>query len=227
MHLRKSIDAIEACIAAAYVDRPVGFWALVPVAALMVSWLINFYGNWIVSSYGHSWDEYPFFLSILFTSAYIVSGTFAFAKMGKSRNKLSSICLYAWACLMLFVYICGTYVMTVHWIFISDLNIGDFLNIANIIAQVSLIAFLVLRFKKTSTYKLPLMVGLAGVVVRLVNILTCCYYYGIFACNSIPQVGWHLLPLIIYWAHVLLMATSFVLMFFASRKLEKKRVGQC
>ncbi len=234
MLLRKPIDAIEACIAAAYVDRPVGLWALVSVALLLVSCFVDIYGSLIINLPGHSYDEYLIFPSILLTIAYIVSSTLMFAKMGKSRNKLSSKCLYVWACLMLFVYIYGTFVMKLPWWKIpSDILVDALfyiscsLNITNIIAQVSLIAFLVLRFKKTSTYKLPLMVGIAGVVVRLVNILTCCCDYGIFSYGSIPQVGWHLLPLIIYWAHVLLMVASFILMFFASRKLEKKRVGQC
>ncbi len=164
-------------------------------------------------------------IDILINCAYIVSATFVFAKMGKGGSKMSLICLYAWACLMLSVQISLLIHIAVIEGFITEQgfivnNMGDFvsfdlLSTLSLVGKILLIVFLLMRIRRTSVYKTPLMVGMAGVALGIVHSLS----------NFIPITGWAFHTSMSF-AQDLLMATSFVLMFFASRKLEK-RVGQC
>ena len=92
---------------------------------------------------------------------------------------------------------------------------GMVLNaITGVIAYLSiflLIAFLVMRLLKTSVYKIPLIVGLAGTVLELVFRLL----NDLFA----TYVG------VMYKGNLLLMAVAFLLIFLASRKLKQKPDG--
>lgn len=160
-------------------------------------------------------------IDILINCAYIVSATFVFAKMGKGGSKMSLICLYAWACLMLSVQISLLIHIAVIEGFITGQgfivnNMGDFLSFEllstlSLVGKILLIVFLLMRIRRTSVYKTPLLVGMAGVT------------FGIE--HSLSDFIWDFHTSMSF-AQDLLMATSFVLMFFASRKLGK-RVGQC
>ena len=165
-----------------------------------------------------------FEIDILISCAYIVSATFVFAKMGKGGGKMSMICLYAWACLMLSVQISSPIFVAVveGGIAVPDSieeSVLFFIFGArgklSFVGKILLIVFLLMRIRRTSVYKTPLMVGMAGVALGIVHSLSI----------LIPITGWAFRTSMSF-AQDLLMATSFVLMFFASRRLEK-RVGQC
>ena len=164
-------------------------------------------------------------IDILISCAYIVSATFVFAKMGKGGSKMSLICLYAWACLMLSAQISFPIAIAVvyggiGWTdFIVETDTAFFtlngvVGVLSLIAYILLFVFLLMRIRRTSVYKTPLMVGMAGVALGLVHSLS----------NFIPITGWAFHTSMSF-AQDLLMATSFVLMFFASRKLEKRGIG--
>lgn len=163
-------------------------------------------------------------IDLLISCACIVSATFVFAKMGKGGSKMSLICLYVWACLMLFADISLLIAIAVleGGIAVPDSieeNVVSFIfgvrGILSLVGMILLIVFLLMRIRRTSVYKTPLMVGMAGVALGIVHSLS----------NFIPITGWAF-HTSMNLAQSLLMATSFVLMFFASRRLEK-RVGQC
>lgn len=161
-------------------------------------------------------------IDILISCAYIVSATFVFAKMGKGGGKMSMICLYAWACLMLFadislliaaaVVVYGAVPDSIEENVVS--SIFGVRGILSLVGMILLIVFLLMRIRRTSVYKTPLMVGMAGVALWIVYSLS----------NFIPITGWAF-HTSMNLAQDLLMATSFVLMFFASRKLEKRGIG--
>ena len=155
-------------------------------------------------------------IDVLISCAYIVSATFVFAKMGKGGSKMSLICLYAWACLMLFADISLLIAIAVPDSI--EENVVSFIfgvrGILSLVGMILLIVFLLMRIRRTSVYKTPLMVGMAGVALGLVHSLS----------NFIPITGWAF-HTSMNLAQDLLMATSFLLMFFASRKLEKRGIG--
>ena len=76
------------------------------------------------------------------------------------------------------------------------------------IAPFLLIAFLVMKLLKSSAYKIPLIVGLAGAVLMLV--------YRLLSGLHMANVS------VLYEGHLFVMAVAFLLMFLASRKLAKK-----
>ena len=182
----------------AYTDRPVGFWPLVPVVAFGLDYLVD------LSLL--PWWVYPFS-----TCIYIVSAIITFAKIVKGGSRMNMICFYVWACSSLFVCFvnnlegfCGLpyYVM----------EAGVVRGAIALIDEILLPVFLVITFIRTSTYKIPLIVGFLGSLFDIAHSLS----FSILP-SSIRQET--------LYAHALLMAVSFLMIFFASRKLEKTTTG--
>ena len=215
-------------------DRPVGFWALLPMAALLFVLFLNVFSKPINSVIEYLMDDVlripyilyntcgilfaefwivRYFTSVLTCCVYVASAAFVFAKMSRGGNKIATVCLYAWACLKLVGYVLGMSSIISHVFF--QAASGMVLNaITGVIAYLSiflLIAFLVMRLLKTSVYKIPLIVGLAGTVLELVFRLL----NDLFA----TYVG------VMYKGNLLLMAVAFLLIFLASRKLKQKPDG--
>lgn len=215
-------------------DRPVGFWALVPVVALLFVLFLNVFSKPINSvieylmgdvlripyilydTFGIMFSEFwtiPYVTRALTCCVYVASAAFVFAKMSRGGNKIGTVCICAWAGLEVVNYIFGIY-SVISLVFFQAAS-GMVLNaITGVIAYLSiflLIAFLVMRLLKTSVYKIPLIVGLAGTVLELVYRLL----NNLFATNV----------RVMYKGNLLLMAVAFLLIFLASRKLKQKPDG--
>ena len=171
-----------------YVDCPVGFWALVPVAAFGLAYLVELF-------------YLPYLVYVFSTIAYIMSAGIVFLKMNMNINMLSRVFLVGWAGIMLFVS-SKSYIE----------EMAD--SIPTFIAEILLLVFLAIRLIKTSAYKFPLMVGMVGTIFDFAHSLS----FSILPSDIRQET---------LYAHAFLMSLSFLLMFFASRMLEKKRVGQC
>ena len=214
-----------------YADRPVGFWALVPVVALLFVLFLNVFSKPINSvieylmgdvlripyilydTFGIVFSEFwtiPYVTRALTCCVYVASAAFVFAKMSRGSNKIGTVCICAWAGLEVVNYIFGIYSVISLCFFGSRplMAFGAITGVMTYIAPFLLIAFLVMKLLKSSAYKIPLIVGLAGAVLMLV--------YRLLSGLHMANVS------VLYEGHLFVMAVAFLLMFLASRKLAKK-----
>ena len=209
-----------------YADRPVGVWALIPVAVLLLSFALTCCNQWIVNLlYGlgvaDAW-VYTYGASVLIGCAFVISAAIAYAMLGKGGSKIGLILLFAWAVLLLFLNCFGLIVTLATTGVIEVLQypsamavINGFIRLASIFAQILLFVFLVMRLIKTSAYKLPLIVAVVGVVLGLINTVASSILLALHQVEAMTFVQ------IASSGQTLVMAVAFLLMFFASRKLAK------
>ena len=219
---------------AASVDRPVGFWSLIPAAALLLQLLLNAFSYSInsafefVANYVLGMDiEYPWYVSYftgrLLACVYVVSAALVFVKMNKGGNIIGKLVIYAWAALRL-VRVGSDMGFLVSYQFFRNVDVaslfGSMSRVLVLPIMILFILFLLLELFRTSTYKTPLIVALASagvdVFFRLISALVSVFRGGGFFGAGI-SIGTG----VAYNLSSLLLIVAFVLMFLASRKLKQ------
>ena len=220
---------------AASTDRPVGFWPLIPAAALLLQLLLNVFNHGINSVFEFVANfvlgmnlEYPWYVSYsmgrLLACVYVISAVLVFAKMSKGGNVLGKICLYAWAALRLLRILLDMGFL-VSYQFIGNVDVASlFGSMARVLVlpiMILFILFLLLELFRTSTYKAPLIVALASagvdVFFRLISAL-----FSVFRGGGFFGAGITIGTGVAHNLSSILMIVAFVMLFLASRKLKQK-----
>ena len=207
------------------VDRAVGFWPLIPAAALLLQLLLIVFNYGLASVISFvagsllgvaTW--YPLALArSLVLCVYVASAVFVFAKMSKGGNMIGKISLYAWGALSLFGVVLNLAIST-SYLFDNYYVVKLFSIMADVVAfptMLMIAIFYGMEIFRTSTYKLPLIVGVASLGLDFIGqvitfLRTVGVMWGLYGfTTALDRIS------------LVLLIVAFVMLFLASRKLKQ------